>query len=187
MNISLIRSFAFFLCFLIITGCFFSFELGSDNLIMAGKGRRTMAVIGGVYTAELWVPEDLKSKSSEEIIEADTSMAVRINIISRMINRRRFVNAVKEGFSNASDSGYKTDKDTLFISFFDDIKISRGDQINLYYIPEEGLKAEIIYSNNERTEILGNIPGLEFKKALFAIWLGPDPVQESLRNAMLGK
>ena len=36
------------------------------------------------------------------------------------------------------------------------------------------------------TEIkLGAIPGLDLKKALFAIWLGDSPVQESLKNALL--
>jgi hypothetical protein len=41
-----------------------------------------------------------------------------------------------------------------------------------------------IYKNSE---LKGTIPGLEFKKALFAIWLGSNPAQESLKNDMLGK
>ena len=35
--------------------------------------------------------------------------------------------------------------------------------------------------------VKGTIPGIEFKKALFSIWLGTPPVQESLKAEMLGK
>ena len=34
---------------------------------------------------------------------------------------------------------------------------------------------------------LGEIPGLDLKQALFAIWLGEVPVQRSLKDALLGK
>jgi len=30
------------------------------------------------------------------------------------------------------------------------------------------------------------VPGLAFKQALFGIWLSDDPVQDSLKEAMLG-
>ena len=32
---------------------------------------------------------------------------------------------------------------------------------------------------------LGSIPGLDLKKALFAIWLGEVPAQESLKQSLL--
>jgi hypothetical protein len=33
---------------------------------------------------------------------------------------------------------------------------------------------------------VGTIPGLPFKRALFAIWLGDKPADRSLKQAMLG-
>ena len=34
---------------------------------------------------------------------------------------------------------------------------------------------------------MGTIRGLDFKKALFAIWLGEKPADNSLKQGMLGK
>ena len=36
------------------------------------------------------------------------------------------------------------------------------------------------------SELLDTIAGLEFKKAFFGIWLSDNPVQKSLKKAMLG-
>jgi hypothetical protein len=42
----------------------------------------------------------------------------------------------------------------------------------------------VVYKNKKE---LGTIQGLNFKKALFGIWLGKDPADSKLKKAMLGK
>jgi len=67
-----------------------------------------------------------------------------------------------------------------FISVFkEEIKI--GDVYDLVYTPNVGVD---IYKN---TIFKKTIPSLAFKKALFGIWLGEKPAQQSLKDAMLGK
>ena len=60
-------------------------------------------------------------------------------------------------------------------------EFKEGDKIYFDYVPSKGVK---IYKNGD---LKGTIAGLDFKKALFAIWLGTFPAQESLKNEMLGK
>jgi len=48
-------------------------------------------------------------------------------------------------------------------------------------VPGKGVE---IYKNGQ---MISTIQGLEFKKALFGIWLCNKPAQESLKEAMLGK
>jgi hypothetical protein len=64
--------------------------------------------------------------------------------------------------------------------FFSDA-FKKGDKIRLEYITGKGLK---VYKNNVYK---GIVPGLEFKNALFSIWLGTKPADASLKNKMLGK
>lgn len=164
----------------------YPFKLGGKDLERIGTGNRTMRLIGSVYRASLWVPEEFKGKTAEEIIEANVPSAVIITITSRLISRDRFVGAVSDGFEKVAAVGYKTDQSDDFLDLFDGVEISNGDRINLYYVPGTGVRAAIRSGDTGETENLGTVPGLDFKKALYAIWLGPDPVQESLKKGMLG-
>ena len=59
-------------------------------------------------------------------------------------------------------------------------KIGTKDQYTLSYKPASGTH---VLKNGEE---VGAIEGLEFKKALFGIWLSDKPAQNSLKAGMLG-
>ena len=176
-----------FLSGILFAGSAYSFELGGKNLVNMGTGSRTMAILGTVYDASLWIPEELNGSSAKDIIEADEPSVVTIKITSRLISRNRFVSAVSEGFEKAEASNYGTDKADQFLALFDDLDINNGDQIDIYYIPGSGVETNHLCSRTNQSQVLGTIDGLDLKQALYAIWLGPDPVQASLRDGMLGK
>jgi hypothetical protein len=76
----------------------------------------------------------------------------------------------------------KATKDEIekFKGFFDDtFKI--GDKINLEFIPNKGL---LVKKNGK---LIGTIENIEFKKALFSIWLGSNCVDNGLKKELLGK
>jgi len=60
-----------------------------------------------------------------------------------------------------------------------DVKV--GDRYALTYAPGRGTT---LYLNGRSR---GHIPGDDFAAALFAIWLGPEPVSEGLRDDLLGR
>jgi hypothetical protein len=173
-------------CSLFMTDAF-SFRLGNKELVRLGVGSRSMFIVGTVYYASLWVPQELKGKSAAEIINADEPTAVIMAIDSKLITREKFVKAVREGFVKAAASGYATDKSDSFLNQFSSLEIAKGDNIYLYYTPGSGVSASFKSKATGQTKAMGTTPGLAFKKALFAIWLGPNPVQESLKRGMLGK
>jgi len=59
-------------------------------------------------------------------------------------------------------------------------EIKDGDIYDFIYAPNIGVQ---IFKNNKLST---TIKGLEFKKALFGIWLCEKPAQESLKKEMLG-
>jgi hypothetical protein len=92
------------------------------------------------------------------------------------------ITAINEGFENST--GKKTAplkaKIDKFKGFFKDV-INKKDVFIIVYVPNEGVS---VYKNGTKK---GTIEGLDFKKALFGIWLGNKPADDDLKAGMLGK
>jgi chalcone isomerase-like protein len=58
--------------------------------------------------------------------------------------------------------------------------VGKGDEVALTYLPDRGLLVEI------KGKARGTIPGADFARALFAIWLGAQPPNQSLKVGLLG-
>ncbi|MGY5849686.1 chalcone isomerase family protein [Salegentibacter sp. F14] len=154
-------------------------EYGSDKLMLNGAGIREKfwmdMYVGGLYL-------QTKSTNATEIMKADRPMAIKLHIVSKMITSKRMIDAVNEGFENATDGNTAPISSEIaeFKSFFED-QINKEDVFDIVYLPKEGVT---VYKNGEES---GNIKGLEFKRALFGIWLSDKPADEDLKKGMLGK
>jgi hypothetical protein len=60
-------------------------------------------------------------------------------------------------------------------------EIPEGTRITLDYLPDSGTRLSIA------GRVLGLIPGERFNRAVMKIWLGDNPIQVSLKKALLGK
>ena len=58
--------------------------------------------------------------------------------------------------------------------------VTTGDFYEFIYLPDVGTH---VAKNQQLVDV---IPGLEFKKAFFGIFLSDDPIQKNLKKAMLG-
>ena len=163
---------------------------GAADLVSNGSGLRTKPILGAMYELDLLVPPDLKGADAKTLIEADQPMQLVLTLKSGLINRKRFVETTTGGFAKAAKSGYECAKTPDFLAQFDDTVFRKGDIVLMAYGPD-GLtttyrkqtgKEEPAYED----QALGTLPGLNLKKALFAIWLGDTPAQESLKKALLG-
>jgi hypothetical protein len=88
-----------------------------------------------------------------------------------------------EGFENST--GGKTAplkaKIDAFVGTFKKSEITEGNVFDIVYTPGKGVES---FKNGKSQ---GTIEGLDFKKALFGIWLGAKPADEDLKAAMLAK
>lgn len=152
-------------------------EIGKTSLELNGGGIREKYFMD-LYAAGLYLSK--KTDDAGKIIYGDSEQAIHIKIISSMVTREKFIESTTEGFKNAGH-GKATDADIKkFMGFFsDEFKI--GDKIHLEYSPEKGT---VVKKNGT---VKGTMPGIEFKKALFAIWLGSKPASADLKKGMLGK
>lgn len=156
-----------------------SITAGKTKLILNGAGIRKKffmkLYVGALYLAE-------RNSSHGKIIEADEPMAISLNITSSMITSERMEEATREGFQNSTGGNTSPIADEIekFISVFKE-KISEKDVFELIYLPNQGVEV----MKNTSSKVV--IKGLEFKKALFGIWLCDKPAQKSLKEEMLGK
>ena len=155
----------------------------SESLVRRGSGIRTKPILGAVYELTLAVPESLKAADAKTLIEADQPMEFVLEIQSRLITRTRFVEVTTEGFEKAARSGYAASKKQAFLTQFSAVEFKKGDFVLMRYA--DGALATIYRTADGAETPLGSIPGLELKKALFAIWLGDVPAQESLKQSLL--
>lgn len=142
-----------------------------------GAGTRTKYFIK-LYVSALYVPNT--TSNAQTIIDQDEESAVRLKLLSSMVTRDKFIETVRDGFE-VSTEGKATQKEIDdFMKLFTG-EFAEGDDIILIYKPKNGVQ---VYMNGKH---LGGEGGLEFKKALWGIWLGKDPVNGKLKKAMLGK
>jgi hypothetical protein len=153
-------------------------KAGNQSLIGNGGGKRTKLGMK-VYVAALY----LKAKSSDAgmIINADEPMAIRLQITSGLVTPDKMKDAIDEGFEKSTGGNVAPLKAKInaFTAVFKDL--SNGTTYDYVYVPGKGVG---VYKNNN---LVSTIEGLEFKKALFGIWLGNDPAQKDLKEKMLGK
>ena len=132
-----------------------------------------------LYSGGLYLKQ--KSSNAYDIQNADETMVIRLYITSGMISSSKMINAVDEGFEKATNGNTApiSSKIETFKNFFSD-EINDGDIFDIAYIKDKGV---YVYKNSKEQ---GIIPGLEFKKALFGIWLGDKPADKKLKKGMLG-
>ena len=160
-----------------------------DRLVnpVSRTGSRTMLLLGTLYDLTLEIDADLSNASAKTLIETNAVMSLTIEIKSGMVSRERFVKTTTEGFEKAAKSGYKSDKTADFLKQFDGVDFKKG-AIVIMKATEDTLETRFKESADGEGKILGIIDeAADLKKALFAIWLGDNPAQDSLKEQLLGK
>jgi hypothetical protein len=155
-----------------------SLMAGTDELLLNGAGFRKKLFIK-VYAAGLYLKE--KQTDPQKIIDADDPMAIRMHFVYKEVSGKKLVDAWNEGFVNGTGgniASIKTEIDTFNAYFSEEAK--KNDIYDIIYIPEQGVSVYI------KGELKGTIKGLDFKKAVFSIWLGPKPISDSFKRKLLG-
>ena len=154
-------------------------EYNSQELVLNGAGMREKLWFD-LYAAGLYLNK--KNNNASSIVSADQEMAIHMVIQSSILSTKKMIGALRDGFEDTNSEADikkiqpKIDK---FISYLKD-EINVDDSYDIVYIPSKGSE---FYKNGK---LLGTIEGMDFKKALFNIWLANDPVDDDLKDNLLG-
>ncbi len=148
-------------------------------LLLNGSGIRKKLFFK-IYLGSLYLPA-LESEA-QKIINSDEPVRVQMDMLYSEVEKKKLVDAWNEGFAANLSSGELnalSESIQQFNGMFD--TLVEGDRVEMDYVPEKGVKVTI------NGAVKGTVAGSEFRKALLSIWLGENPVTDSLKKAMLGK
>lgn len=152
---------------------------GNVPLVLNGAGLREKFFVK-VYAGALYLQE--KSADPRRVIEAEEPMAIRMHFIHDKVASRKLIETWNEGFQRSTGgntAAIAPQIEKFNACFSEDARA--GDIFDLIYTPGQGVR---VYKKNQ---LLGAILGGDFKKSLFAIWLGEKPADEGLKEGMMGQ
>jgi len=152
--------------------------LVGKTLNLNGAGIRSKFVfdiyIGGLYLSQ-------NSHDVKHILSMAGPKRVLMHVLYDEVDKEKLTGGWTAGFeNNLSTQDFKALEPRLadFNKLFVDLKT--GDQVLLDYLPGKGTQVTI------KQQIRGTIPGEDFNRALLQVWLGHDPADADLKEAMLG-
>lgn len=151
-------------------------HLGSVTLPLRGVGMARYLRLIKVYVAALYLDS---SVSSDHALD-DVPKRIEVSYL-RALQAEDFAKAADEVLPDNVPApqidGIRARIDQLNQLYQD---IHPGDRYALTYRP--GVGTELAFNGT----VMGVIPGADFAAAYFAIWLGPDPINQSLKEGLLG-
>jgi len=157
-------------------------DFENQKLQLNGFGSRTKFWTE-VYVQALYLT--VLSEDAKDILDSDTNMGIRLQVTSALVSSQKLSKSLHKGMTKSIGeenlSKFKTQLDLLEKLLNREATVE-NDAFNLIYSSTE--KSILVYKNNQ---LEGKIPGFDFKKAFFGIWLSENPVDLELKEALLGK
>jgi hypothetical protein len=146
--------------------------------VLNGAGVRSKFFID-IYVSALFLED--RSQDSEKILRDDMNMGIRLQVVSSFVDQDSLKSAIKDGFETATGGNTQPIQPQIdrFLELMSE-EVNKGDYFDFIYLSNSGLK---VFKNDI---YLQDIKGLNFKRAFFGIWLGDDPVDDDLKENMLG-
>jgi hypothetical protein len=148
-------------------------KIENQDLQLKGTGTR-MKLWMDMYTLGLFVADT--KQNANQIVSCNETAIVRLSIISGLITAEKMAKAIRDGFKKSTQGKTEPIQSKIenFLTVFKQ-GVEKKDLFQFTYQPELGT---VISKNGKE---LASIKGLDFKKALWGIWLGKNPVDKKLK------
>ncbi|HEU4622923.1 MAG TPA: chalcone isomerase family protein [Burkholderiaceae bacterium] len=151
-------------------------------LVLNGLGVRTRYGLAKVYVAGLYLPKPSNDGGAVLAQDGPKRMAFQLK---RDVAAQTFAKSLNEGIQErATPEQLAALKDRLarFNDYIVSInQVKDGDVVFLDLVPGRG--TQIVHNGQPIGE---PVPGADFASALLALFVGPRPVQDSLKAGLLG-
>lgn len=151
----------------------------STPLVLNGAGIRSKFIFD-IYVGALYLPN--KTTTVDAVLAEAGPKRVSMHFLYSEVDKDKLTNGWREGFeNNLDDTRFKQLEPALeqFNSLFR--TVHEGDVIELDSLPGQGTQ---VWINNE---LQGTVTAEDFYPALLLVWLGKDPADDDLKQAMLGQ
>lgn len=151
--------------------------VGGKTVLLNGLGVRSATMLKvKVYIIGLYL--ESKNSNPQNIIESTGNKRIAMKFVHE-VSADKLRGGWSEGFEdNNTDLASVKDEIAKFNASMRDVK--SGDSIMLDF---SGDTVDVLVNDNKVDSIVGS----EFQKALLAIWLGPKPPNDELKEGILGQ
>ena len=158
-----------------------TYQVANQSLQLNGAGVR-VKMIFDVYAAGLYVTK--KDKTAAGVISQTGAKGMQM-VLLRNLTGQEFAESMVAGFKkNATEAEMakyqgRLDEMLALMKTFGSVK--KGTTIHMYLVP--GVGTRVLVDGAQKG---ADIPGDDFFNAILKIWLGKSPVDEDLKEALLG-
>lgn len=154
-------------------------QLNSTALTLNGLGMRKATFLKvNVYVAALYVTSS--SRDAQTLIDPSAPAELTLHFV-RNVGVGDLRNAWQEGFERAAKDPIPTTlsaRISMLNSWMSDMKTGQ----RLTFVRQPGAGTQVSLNG----ALKGTITGDDFSRALFSIWLGPQPPNTELKSGLLG-
>lgn len=153
-------------------------KVGGRSLVLNGLGIREATIFKvDVYVGGLYLPK--RSKDAEAIIGLEAPKQIIMHFV-RDVEAEKIAQTFQSGFEQNAGKRFAKMKDRFQMLEAASVDMKVGDRLVLTYEPGKGSTI----SANGKTA--GPIPGADFARVLFTIFIGPNPPNQGLKDGLLG-
>ena len=153
---------------------------GTDvALQLNGMGYRSKFIFN-IYVGALYTESKVETRDAVQALKGPKRVVM--HMVYGEVDREKITHGWNEGFEENNSGEQMAKLKTrlkTFDSYFPDLK--ENDVILLDYIPGKGTRVTI------NGKLKGVIEGADFYSALLDVWLGEEPADDDLKEAMLGE
>lgn len=147
------------------------------SLLLNGMGSREKFVFD-VYVAGLYLEQ--KTSDPAAILSSDVTVRLHMHFVYKKVSAAKMIAAWNEGFNaNAGDKMASLGEGLEQLNGWME-ELVRGDSMIFTSTPE-GLQVEV------KGQLRGVVPGADFSRAFWSVFLGPKPPTASLKKGLLGQ
>lgn len=151
--------------------------LGGQTVTLNGVGLREKFFVD-IYVGGLYLTHP--TRDADTAIAADEPKRVVMHFIYNAVTREQIVETFHEGFGGLPGVAAQQANVDKVIGWVPAAGVVRGDEMVFDYVPGTGTTFYV------KGKAMGTIPGTEFMKLVFGVYLGPKPPTEDLKRGMLG-
>lgn len=150
----------------------------TSKLVLNGAGIRAKFIFD-IYIGSLYLEK--KQNTVDNIYKASGNKRISMHFLYDEVSKEKLVNGWNDGFEN-NNTSEQLQKLKDQISQFNNLFVTakKGDIINLDFTPGKG--TQVIFNGKS----MGLVKGDNFFNALLKIWIGEEPADSDLKQAMLG-
>ena len=145
-------------------------------VVLNGMGLREKFYID-IYVGALWLPA--KTTDSEKAINDDVAKRLSMHFVyGGGVTKQQLVDTYDEGLAKQGNPASLRPKYDQLYSWLSDV--ASGDEIRFDYKPGKGTTVSV------KGAVKGTIPGADFMRSFFRIYLGANPPTSKFKKGIMG-